>query len=894
MRRSAALLMGISLALLLTPFISASAKADARALGTPSPALEIPPSSSFLASAIHAIVSPDGSVLAQAAFLAPNYTLRVRGIRPDEVGYPGQAIPYPHGLEALALWARKGSPPSWGNLGGLLSGQGWPGEGDGGFLPLLASASHIAKGDSSQFPDKDKIMSVLFSPGLWFGMVFVGLSNEEDLFKAKAEQLASSVSDAYGVDMWLYMSFSFPLRPPEGALGEKQGPPWLENYRGFLFIYYADTDLEDVVDGFIEDLPDGTPCELVKNTTVISEAPYALYAYAMVDARLVALLIMAKQGTPGFFNEHGGPWPLALLAHGEHDGEHNGHGDGDLDFEHFRMSGWVALWFSERFVPYGVEENSDGTYTLSLNALFGHSGPICAGDLPDMETFAILAIELPWMMEVISVEPDEAKIKGVSPHFTMIYLLLTKGECVDDLLVVFEPRTSFPVLLLKQYADEYIVERGEEVMITIYVENVGNATAYNVMCIAGFCEACGGERHGHHSWGFWEENEPHMFMVDELPPGEAKSFNFTLRIDEPTLVMPAVAICFLEPAEFEIGDGETSLEELGERMHDFEARPGLIFFYESNTVRILTSDEEAPSLLAFLELDEYILKEGEPLNATLLVKNVGNAPAEDVRVDVLLFWRSMGLGFPFFRGGENCSVEEQLLGYIDLGPGEVAEINFTAPTEDMWGLIHLRFILSPFNETIPRGCLTAFSNSALAIVLAEMKGAWQLGVPYIIVEKSASKTHVRRGEVFTITLHVSNIGTATANDIIITEKLPHGLTYVGNERFNPPDPSNVFFIANSTHVAVKISSLAPGKSIDISFDVKAEEAGTYVLSSSPYECRTPLGASVNGFSEMLVVVVEEPGAGPGFTPEGLITPMALGVASIIATLAIGLYLARRK
>ena len=886
MRRSAALLMCFSLALLLTPFISTSAKTIALAWELPKP------SSSFLVSALNAIVSPDGSVIAQAAFLAPNNTLRVRGIKPEEVGYPGQDFPYPHGLEALALWARKGTLPVWGSLSGLLGGGGWPG--GGGLLPFLLTGTsfgiHGHEDDQLfQPPDKDKMMSMFFSPGLWLGMAFVGLSNEEDLFKAKAEQLASSVSDAYGVDMWLYMSFSFPIKLPEvGHLHEKgHGASWPKNYMGFLFVYYADADLEGVADGFIEQLPDGTVCELVKDTTLVSEAPYALYAYAMVDARLVALLIMMKQGSLGSFGNQE-PWPYALLAHDEHDD------DGIPDFEPFKISGWMTLWFSERFILSGVQENQDGTYMLSLNALFGHSGPICVGDLPDvMEMPTALLVEIPWLMEVISVEPDDAEIRCFFPHFTTVSLLLEKGECVDDLIVVFEPRTSFPILLLRQYADKYVVEQGGEVSITVCMENVGNATAYDVLCIAGLRESSGGW-HGHGAWGGDQGSAVEVFTIDEIPPGQVKTFNFTLSIEESVLLMPAIAIYFLEPTDFKINGGETSLEDLREHVHEFKTRPSLVFFCESNTIEILTSNEEAPSLLAFLELDKYILREGELLNATLFVQNVGNAPAESVKVDAILFWSSMGFGFPLFHGKESCGVEEQLLGYIDhLEPGETAEMNFTAPTEDVWGPMHLQFTLSPL--TTSHGCPTASSNSATAIVLAEMKEMWQLGVPYIVIEKYASKTHVKQGEVFTITLHVSNLGTAMANDISITEKLPHGLSYVGNVQVNPPDKSPTCTVmANATAVIVNITCLAPGDTIDISFDVKAEEPGTYALSSSPYECKTPLGASINGFSEMLIVVVEESGAGGGLTPESLITPMALGVASIIATLAIGLYLARRR
>ena len=869
MKRSATTLIWFSLALLLASLLASAPSARAVAWEPPSEPPEIPLSSPFLASAIHAIVCPDGSVVAQALFLAPNYTLRVRGIEPGEVGYPDRSFPYPHGLEVLALWARKGSPMLWGGLGGFLSGQGWP-WGDG-FSPFSASAPHRAGEQPFQPPDKEKMMSMLYSPGLWLGMFFMGSLNEQKLFEAKAEQLASSVSNAYGVDMWLYLSFTFPLTFTRGLFEGTPEPPWPKDYMGFVFVYYADAELEDVVDGFVGDLPDGTPCELVKNTTAISGAPYALLAYFMVDARLVALLNATRFEFSSSWGEHE-PWPSAPLVRGDHD---------EISHpEWLEAGGWITGCFSEHLVISGLEKRPDGNYTLSLNALFGHSGPICAGGPPaipeDMETLAILLVDIPWWMEVVSVEPEEANMTWltspfiITPQFITVFFKLKKGECVDDLLVVLRPRKSFPIVLLRQFADSYIVEPGGEATVTVCAENVGNATAYNVICIASYEEGPG---------RFREE----VLELGDIPPGHKASASFTVRVPRtgPMVLEPAIATYFMAPSKSHEYVFWTELEDTF----------GPFFWCESNSIRFLTQGEEAPSLLAFLEFDRYIVRPGEPIEATLTIKNVGNAPAEDITIDGIIssFWGSWGAyggGVSHYYYGE--------IGYVErIGPGEEVRLNLTVPEKALkpvweetlgpiFGSVEVAFCITPEGEG------GVWSNTARAIVMAKAEDMWQLGLPYVIVEKSASKTHVKRGEVFTITLHVSNVGTAEAHDIVIVEKLPHGLTFVGNARSHPDKEFTA--TAEAAHVVIHISSLAPGETVDISFDVRADKTGTYVLASSLYQCETSIGTSVKGFSEMLVVVVEE----PGFTPEALITPMALGAASIIATLAIGLYLTKRR
>ena len=815
------------------------------------------PSPPYLASAIYLTAFPEGSCMARAAFLAFNDTITVQGIDLGSLTPASASGELPSGLAAIALWARKGSPPTWASWG-LMSmlyesyGQYSP---FGDILdhssPLPLPGLGLGSLGPSPFSDlraytgkQDPMFSPGLSPGLWLALVFVGLASEEGYFRGKATYLAYQVSRAYGVEMWLYANITIPLDTYHeqegnyrGFSGQQEG-----NYLAFLFIYYADVcpdRLSEIQGSFLSGLPSGTPCDLLQNRTRLGEAPYALLAYVALDIGL-------------FYFAYGGEEPEAP-----------------------RLGGWLTLWASTLFfLDAHVTHVEDYVFQLSLNSAFGHEGPICSGGSEGQETLTLLAVEVPWT-RVLSAKPEGTEVISYSPVDAIVLLNMTTGDCIEDLIVTYEYVREFPSLLVVQQADSYVAEPGDEVEVSVIIQNVGSATAYNVTCLT---------------------SSEDIYSLElsnlQLNPGESFTFSYTAVVESwgedyrypgyyggsytsYGLVPPVMAIYFSSP--------------IYNTTSPYWEGPELPFVVWSNGLQFVRPGEPGPSLLAFLRLDNYTVSQGEDAKATLEVWNVGSAGAEDI--DVFLSWYVFWAPTYWWTYAWP-DVEESWFfsAHIDeLGPGEHVELTFNITTQMPGYMVVYAEVVSE------RGAMRVWSNTATLIAVPEPN--MSAGLPYVIVEKYVSpEGEVREGDVLTVLLVVSNVGTATAEDVLIVDDVPEGLERVGSVKISPPDKP---FEDHSTasQVAIVISSLEPGEVVKVSYDVRAVRAGTYVFSSAEGSYGY-YGLSTRGASGLALITVRPRGPGP--TPKGLgpfgslITPIALLAASIVATgIVVALYARRR-
>ena len=771
----------------------------------------------YMASGVHVTAFPDGSCSAQVAFVAFNNTITVRGIRPSELEPASAGGDLPSGLAALALWARKGSPPSWSSSVMLSSFYGFYG-GHGAYSGQLRG-----------------LRDPLFSPGLWLLMYFIGLSTQGEMFKDEANSLAENIGAAYGLDMWPYADFTIPLHATYGG----DSPPPGANLMAFMFIYYAEAQFDELMDGFLSGLPSEAPCELVQNRTRIEEAPYALMAYAIADLSL-ACLTYTYTYREGF----GEPAPIAL--------------------EGLEDRGWLTLWLSDFFfLDAHVTGGPEGSLQLSLNSVFGHDGPICSGGSEGRETYILMLVDVPWA-KLVSVEPGEAEILFEGPLLAAVSLNMTTGECVEDMVITYEYASEFPSIIVTQQASSYFVEPGEEVEISVLIQNVGSATAYNVTCLLP---------------DYREGGASEGISGVELAPGDSMSFNYTTTVEpECGFIPPLPVIYFATPVV-----NVTSCWSPGD----------LPFIAWSNSLQFIRPGDYGASILAFLRLENYTARQGDVLKARLEVWNVGNAPAEDV--GVFMSWEVLWTPPSFSPWwGYPPEYREEYYGsrsFIErLGPGEHVELEFN------------------FTALVP-GCITAFagvvfgegpptrgsSNSAMTVVVPEPSVGG--GLPYLIVEKFVlAEGDVEEGNVLTIVLEVSNVGTAEAKDVLIIDRVPEGLEFLGNVRVSPPDKP-FEDLSEGDRVAVQISSLAPGETVRICYDVRAGRAGTFMLSSAE-GASGYYGLSTRGASGLAFVTVKPRGGpgGPGALglPGELTTPLALLVASVVGAGVVVLLFARRK
>ncbi|RLI12894.1 hypothetical protein DRO33_02025, partial [Candidatus Bathyarchaeota archaeon] len=316
---------------------------------------------------------------------------------------------------------------------------------------------------------------------------------------------------------------------------------------------------------------------------------------------------------------------------------------------------------------------------------------------------------------------------------------------------------------------------------------------------------------------------------------------------------------------------------------DYLWQPQPSLFAWSNTLQLVRPGAYGPSLLAFLRLENYTASQGGELRARLEIWNVGNAPAEDVKIcmmwDVLWYppWFSYYLsphpGPEEYERPPEAVVER-------LGPGESVELEFNL-TAKVPGVV----VAHAIAVTARGDC--CYSNSATAMVVPEP--GVQPGLPYIVVEKLVLADEVEEGDTFTITLRVSNVGTAEAEDVLIVDELPEGLSPAGEVRISPPG-KEFSDLSEPGKVMVRISSLAPGEVVELSYDVRAEEAGTYILKPAEGGCMYYGMVSVSISDPAMVVVEpkgaggEAPGGGPGEQPE--VPGVGLGLPEELAALTI--------
>ncbi len=88
-----------------------------------------------------------------------------------------------------------------------------------------------------------------------------------------------------------------------------------------------------------------------------------------------------------------------------------------------------------------------------------------------------------------------------------------------------------------------------------------------------------------------------------------------------------------------------------------------------------------------------------------------------------------------------------------------------------------------------------------------------VGIPNLVITKSADKTGINPGDVVSITIRVENNGNATAYNLSLIERLPTGFSAAAGSRFPPP-------------VQDKLDA---GASQELYYALKAVESGTYTI-----------------------------------------------------------------
>lgn len=111
-----------------------------------------------------------------------------------------------------------------------------------------------------------------------------------------------------------------------------------------------------------------------------------------------------------------------------------------------------------------------------------------------------------------------------------------------------------------------------------------------------------------------------------------------------------------------------------------------------------------------------------------------------------------------------------------------------------------------------------------------------VGIPNLVITKSADKTNIDPGDVVSFTINVENTGNATAYNLSLTERLPSGFTTAAGSRFPP---------------AIQ-DKLDAGSSLELYYALKAVESGSYTMEPAVIN----YGAKTNRSGQITITVAK--------------------------------------
>ncbi|MBU4139275.1 MAG: DUF11 domain-containing protein [Euryarchaeota archaeon] len=111
-----------------------------------------------------------------------------------------------------------------------------------------------------------------------------------------------------------------------------------------------------------------------------------------------------------------------------------------------------------------------------------------------------------------------------------------------------------------------------------------------------------------------------------------------------------------------------------------------------------------------------------------------------------------------------------------------------------------------------------------------------IGIPNLVITKSADKTSINPGDVASFTIKVENTGNATAYNLSLTERLPTGFTTAAGSRFPPS-------------IQDKIDA---GASLELYYALKAVDPGSYTLEPTVIN----YGAKTSKSGQITIIVAD--------------------------------------
>ena len=490
------------------------------------------------------------------------------------------------------------------------------------------------------------------------------------------------------------------------------------------------------------------------------------------------------------------------------------------------------------YVRTGAISVKNSDYTLSFNKVLGNTGSIAASEKAE-ESFIYLAF--PYLVNMTSVTPEPtypsyedwvewSKESGESEResdlrratYGLCGLLIWDMEEIEstpNIAVVYslnfsmERLTHRPMILATTTLQPPKPTLGQEANLVITLKNVGNETAKNILV-----------RPLVFPWLFtriFEAIYDNIGNWNFLPDWVSKSFLSNLV----SSIYKATGYVSM------LGTGETKSITRTLKFSDFLSRKffeNIKSFYFPMGCSVLYSDKYhrsymvtsngyftgigtiSPSLISTLTLDKYLVQLDETVKITLSIKNLGDAPVNDVAVRIVavsnlrenlaITFMEQNYGIDFLyqheleeremlkkfnqlevynetvktipAGGTHTITIDRKIPWLGGSSSLVASITFPSNWQNqvstgIWGR------LSPhYREKLPNRLLI-LSNTVNVYLVPSKIGPVEVSQPKLEISKAFSTKEVSIGSTVDVTVRVRNIGKLPAN-VNITDLIPTG------------------------------------------------------------------------------------------------------------------------
>jgi len=545
------------------------------------------------------------------------------------------------------------------------------------------------------------------------------------------------------------------------------------------------------------------------------------------------------------------------------------------------------------YVRTGAVSVENGNYTLSLNSVVGHTGSIAASV---NASESLIYLVFPYLANITSVTPEPTFPHAEDWEIWSEYWGKTEmepelrratyGLCglliwdmgnitsAEDIVVSYdfdytiERLTHRPIILATTTLDPPRPGLGENVNLTITLENVGNLTAEHILVrplvfpwlFATIFEAIYDdvENSGFLQYGINRDFFRHLVSliygateyISKLEPGETKTVTRTFKFSE---LLPRMFFVRIKAIYFLMGCAVIYGDQYHRR-----------YMVTSNGY-FTGIGIESPALMSTLTMDKYLVKVGENVTLTLVIKNLGDKDVSNVDVHIFAIsklrenlaaifmernqaidflgpseWREREMWMRFNQfdvyhetvpiipaGGNHTITIERKIPWLGGSSSLVAAITFPFSWQsymdpDIWSRLSSHQAIV---KHLPSRLLL-LSNSVNLYLVPGVVGPAEAPQPKLEVSKSFSTKNISIGSTVDISIRVKNVGELPAN-VTVKDLMPTGCTLAsitasGGTTFNRTVGTIPFKgkIYKVTVVGVRNLEVKPGETAYLNYTVR--------------------------------------------------------------------------